>query len=81
LPTTLEAKGVQAADTRNHLGGRPCRADAVRGALDNPRCQGGLKGPRWLTDFQAHYNWCLVASYAAIGSERDARTAYLLACR
>ena len=53
----------------------------VRDALDNPRCQSGLKGPRWLADFQGHYNWCLIASYAAIGSERDARTAYLRACR
>jgi hypothetical protein len=53
----------------------------VRGALDNPRCQSGLKGPRWLADFQAHYSWCLIASYAAIGSERDARAAHLLACR
>jgi hypothetical protein len=53
----------------------------VRDALDNPRCQSGLKGPRWLADFQGHYNWCLTVGYAAIGSERDARTAYLRACR
>jgi hypothetical protein len=53
----------------------------VHSALDNPRCRGAVRGPRWTADFQGHYNWCLIASYTAIGSERDARTAYLSACR
>ena len=52
----------------------------VRGALNNPPCLPGLQGARWSTDFQVHYNWCLTANYAAMGSERDARTAYLRSC-
>lgn len=52
----------------------------VRGALAHPRCIPGLQGGRWSADQQVHYNWCLGASYAAAGSERDARTAYLRSC-
>jgi hypothetical protein len=52
----------------------------VRGALNNPPCLPGLQGARWSADFQVHYNWCLTANYAAMGSERDARTAYLRSC-
>lgn len=52
----------------------------VRGALSHPRCLPGLQGPRWSADEQVHYNWCLTASYAAMGAERDARMAYLRGC-
>jgi hypothetical protein len=52
----------------------------VRGALNHPRCLPGLQGTRWSADFNVHYNWCLGASYAQTGGERDARTNYLRGC-
>jgi len=52
----------------------------VRGALAHPSCMPGLQGARWSADYQVHYNWCLGASYGDVGSERDARTAYLRSC-
>lgn len=53
----------------------------VRGGLSNPGCAARMHGPRWSSDFSVHYRWCRGASYAAAGSERDARTDYLRACR
>lgn len=53
----------------------------VRGGLADPRCGGGMQGARWSTDFAVHYEWCLGASVAAAGAERDARTQYLRGCR
>jgi hypothetical protein len=53
----------------------------VRGGLANPRCGGGMQGPRWSSDFAVHYEWCLGASFGAAGTERDARTQYLRSCR
>ncbi len=52
----------------------------VRGGLANPACAGGLQGARWSSDFAVHYEWCLGASFAAAGTERDARTRLLRAC-
>jgi hypothetical protein len=53
----------------------------VRGGLANPACAGGLQGARWSSDFAVHYQWCLGASFAATGAERDARTQFLRGCR
>ena len=78
--TVLTPFAAQAADPG------PCREYAeaairqIRGALNNPRCLPGLQGARWSSDVEVHYKWCLGASYAAIGSERDARRAYLHTC-
>jgi hypothetical protein len=52
----------------------------VRGGLSSPACGGGLQGARWSTDFAVHYEWCLGASFAAAGTERDARTQFLRGC-
>jgi len=52
----------------------------VRGGLANPGCAGALQGARWSPDFSVHYEWCLGASFAATGVERDARTQYLRRC-
>jgi hypothetical protein len=52
----------------------------VRGGLANPGCAGGMGGPRWSSDYHVHYDWCRGASFAATGTERDARTAFLRAC-
>ena len=52
----------------------------VHGALENPRCGAGLQGARWSTEFPVHYEWCLGASLAATGAEREERTKYLRAC-
>jgi hypothetical protein len=52
----------------------------VRGALADPRCGAGVQGARWSTDFAAHYEWCLGASPAAAGADRDARARVLRAC-
>jgi hypothetical protein len=52
----------------------------VRGALADPRCGASVQGARWSTDFAAHYEWCLGASPAAAGADRDARTRVLRAC-
>jgi hypothetical protein len=53
----------------------------VRGGLAKPSCANGMQGARWASDFRVHYDWCLGASFAEIGAERDARTSYLKACR
>lgn len=52
----------------------------VRGGLSNPVCGSGLRGARWSSDFAVHYEWCLGASLAAAGGERDARTRFLQTC-
>jgi hypothetical protein len=52
----------------------------VRGGLANPACAAALQGARWSTDFAIHYEWCVGASFAAAGAERDARTRQLRAC-
>jgi hypothetical protein len=52
----------------------------VRGGLSNPACGSGLQGTRWSSDFAVHYEWCLGASVAAAGIEKDARTRLLRAC-
>jgi len=52
----------------------------VRGGLSDPACGSGLQGTRWSSDFAAHYEWCLGASFDAAGDERDARTRYLRGC-
>jgi hypothetical protein len=52
----------------------------VRGGLSNPACAPRLQGTRWSTDFAVHYEWCLAASLAAAGDEREARTRFLRGC-
>jgi hypothetical protein len=52
----------------------------VRGGLSNPACAPRLQGARWSTDFAVHYEWCLGASPAAAGDEREARTRFLRGC-
>jgi len=53
----------------------------VHVGLGSPRCAGGLQGTRWSSDFAVHYQWCLGASFAAAGTERDARAQFLRGCR
>jgi hypothetical protein len=53
----------------------------VRGALANPGCAASIRGPRWSSDFQLHYNWCLTQPIPAVEAERGARTGFLRACR
>jgi len=50
-------------------------------ALARPTCAPGAHGPRWATDQQTHYNWCLAQSPTAIARERDLRTSYIRRCR
>ena len=71
---------AQAADPASCRDYATAAIRQVRGAVNNPRCLPGLQGARWSADFQVHYNWCLTANYAAMGTERDARTAYLRSC-
>jgi hypothetical protein len=52
----------------------------VRGGLANDRCASNLQGARWSTEFAVHYEWCLGASLAAAGVERDERTRFLRVC-
>jgi hypothetical protein len=53
----------------------------VHVGLGSARCAPGLQGARWSSDFAVHYQWCLGTSFAAAGTERDARTQYLRGCR
>ncbi|HSS85455.1 MAG TPA: hypothetical protein VLL30_16965 [Reyranella sp.] len=53
----------------------------VKLGLANHGCAGGLQGTRWSPDYNVHFDWCLGVSFQATGAERDARTAYLKACR
>jgi hypothetical protein len=71
---------AQAADPASCRDYATAAIRQIRGALNNPRCLPGLQGARWSPDSQVHYTWCLTANYAAMGSERDARTAYLRSC-
>jgi hypothetical protein len=52
----------------------------VRGGLSNPACAPRLQGARWSSDFAVHYEWCLGASPAAAGDEREARARFLRGC-
>jgi hypothetical protein len=52
----------------------------VRGGLSDPACAPRMQGARWSSDFAVHYEWCLGASAAAAGDERDARTRFLRGC-
>ena len=71
---------AQAADPASCRDYATAALRQVRGAINNPRCLPGLQGARWSPDFRVHYNWCLTTNYASMGSERDARTAYLRSC-
>jgi hypothetical protein len=72
---------ARAADPAFCRGYTQAALNQVRGGLSNPRCQGGMQGPRWSSDYNVHYQWCLGASFGAAGDERDARTQYLRGCR
>lgn len=41
----------------------------------------GLSGPRWLSDADAQFNWCIAATPQQRKAEADARSAELAACR
>jgi hypothetical protein len=71
---------AQAADRASCQDYATAAIHQIRGALNNPHCLPGLQGARWSPDFRVHYSWCITANYAAMGSERDARTAYLRSC-
>ena len=47
----------------------------VHKALDSRTCGSAIsQNPaRWTTDYHAHFNWCLSASYDDASHERDAR--------
>jgi hypothetical protein len=53
----------------------------VRGAMNNPRCLSQMQGPRWSSDWHAHYDWCRNVSRDQAWSERDARRATIESCR
>jgi hypothetical protein len=72
---------AQAADAGFCQNYAQAAINQVRGALANRRCAANIQGPRWSSDLQVHYNWCLTQPYAAAGAERDARTGFLRACR
>ena len=72
---------AQAADPGSCREYATAAINQVRIALNAPRCMAGVQGSRWSSDFNVHYSWCLGASYGQMGSERDARTAYLRGCR
>jgi hypothetical protein len=71
---------AQAADPGFCHGYAAAAIRQVRGGLAHPSCMAGMQGARWSADVNVHYNWCLGATYAQAGSERDARTAYLRGC-
>ena len=71
---------VQAADPAFCQQYAQAALNQVRGGLNNRACAGGIKGSRWSSDYNVHYDWCRGASFQAAGAERDARTAYLKAC-
>ena len=53
----------------------------VRGGFSHASCAGGMRGARWATEYRVHYEWCRQVSPGEAEAERDARTAYLRACR
>jgi hypothetical protein len=79
--TVSGISAARAADPAFCRGYTQAALNQVRAGLSNPRCQGGMQGPRWSSDFNVHYQWCLGASFTATGEERDARTNYLRGCR
>jgi hypothetical protein len=71
---------VQAADNAFCQQYAQAALNQVRGGLNNGACAGGIKGSRWSSDYNVHYDWCRGVSYEAAGAERDARSAYLRRC-
>ena len=53
----------------------------AQAAMTDPKCGPAAQGARWSMDVRVHYEWCLGVSLVTVGTERDARTAYLRACR
>jgi hypothetical protein len=46
----------------------------------NPNCANRVGGPRWVPDFNVHYNWCLGQPYWAANGERDRRREFVDRC-
>jgi hypothetical protein len=86
LATTASALVLAGVTAANAASPQVCEDYAhaaivqVRIAMDHPRCE-RASGPRWSPEWRVHYDWCLGASYQALGAERDARTNWLRACR
>jgi hypothetical protein len=80
LFSVLGVNAVHAADPAFCKPYAQAALKQVRGGLSDPACAARLQGARWSTDFAVHYEWCLGASAAAAGDERDARTRYLREC-
>jgi hypothetical protein len=76
----LSASAAHAADPGFCKQYTQAALNQVRVGLITPRCARGLQGARWSTEFAIHYEWCLGASLAAAGVERDERTRFLRAC-
>jgi hypothetical protein len=80
LGVSLGLTAAQAADPAFCKPYAQAALNQVRGGLSNPACAPRLQGARWSSDFAVHYEWCLTASFAAAGGERDARTRFLREC-
>ncbi len=52
----------------------------VSHALESGRCRDQIQGPRWSTDWQVHFRWCLGVSRDQASAENDARRDTLAAC-
>ena len=52
----------------------------VKLAYEIPGCA-HVEGPRWSSDYNVHFNWCLTQDYGQIGREREIRTGYLRSCK
>jgi hypothetical protein len=72
---------AQAADEKECESYAHAAIVQVRGAMNLPRCQGGMRGARWSPEWRVHYDWCRGVSYREIGAERDARYNYIQSCR
>ncbi|NOX81786.1 MAG: hypothetical protein GXP06_02120, partial [Alphaproteobacteria bacterium] len=60
-----------------------CSAYATKAVAQNQQNQDmgcGFEGGAWLSDFDAHFNWCRTTNMAGLTTEDNARAAALKSC-
>lgn len=79
LGLAVAAMQPRAADAASNCG--VYASDAVDQQATNLRRGCGYTGPRWSSDWGAHYNWCLGVSDERANDEIAARRRALNGCR
>jgi hypothetical protein len=81
LSTAIGTTEVRAANPDFCRDYANAAVNQTRIAWDNWRCRRGAQPPRWMMNWQAHFNWCLGAPWEAARREREIRHEWLEQCR